>query len=60
MNQNSDFRREIYEDYSFPLRSISNDTTHLQGFDLHSLRNYVKISGNIFLLTRIILIIIFF
>jgi len=35
-------RRDTYEDYTFPLQSVSNDTAHLQGFDLHSLRNYAK------------------
>ena len=37
-----DLRRDTYEDYTFPLASVSNDTNHLQGFDLHSLRNYAK------------------
>jgi len=33
-------RRDTYEDYSFPLQSVSNDTRLLQSFELHSLRNY--------------------
>jgi len=35
-------RRDTYEDYSFPLATISNDTTHAHGFDLFSLRSYAK------------------
>ncbi|CAF1971525.1 unnamed protein product [Rotaria magnacalcarata] len=35
-------RRDTYEDYTFPLRSISNDSKSLLGFELHSLRNYAK------------------
>ncbi|CAF0760193.1 unnamed protein product [Rotaria sp. Silwood1] len=35
-------RRDTYEDYSFPLESITNDSRALQNFDLHSLRNYAK------------------
>jgi len=35
-------RRDTYEDYSFPLKSVTNDTNRLQSFDLHSLRNYAK------------------
>ncbi|CAF2893269.1 unnamed protein product [Rotaria sp. Silwood2] len=35
-------KRDTYEDYTFPLRTISNDPNDLQGFDLHSLRNYAK------------------
>jgi len=35
-------RRDTYEDYTFPLTSVSNDTNHLHGFDLFSLRNYAK------------------
>ena len=42
MSLPSDLRRDTYEDYTFPLASVSNDTNHLQGFDLHSLRNYAK------------------
>lgn len=41
-------RRDIYEDYSFPLRSVSNDSHPLQGFDLHSLRSYAKHYGATF------------
>lgn len=35
-------RRDNYEDYSFPLRSMSNDSHPMQSFDLYSLRNYGK------------------
>ncbi|CAF0839522.1 unnamed protein product [Rotaria sordida] len=35
-------RRDTYEDYSFPLDSISNNTQDRQSYDLHSLRNYAK------------------
>jgi len=35
-------RRDTYEDFTFPLDTVSNDTAHLQGFDLYSLRNYAK------------------
>ncbi|CAF1138569.1 unnamed protein product [Rotaria sordida] len=31
-----------YEDYSFPLDSISNNTQDRQSYDLHSLRTYAK------------------
>ncbi|CAF2322110.1 unnamed protein product [Rotaria sp. Silwood2] len=41
-------RRDIYEDYSFPLESILNETRALQSFDLHSLRNYAKHHEKIF------------
>ena len=40
-----DLRRDTYEDYSFPLQAVSNDTSTLQFFDLHSLRNYAKYYG---------------
>lgn len=35
-------RRDTYEDFSFPLESISNVTKRLESFDLHSLRNFAK------------------
>jgi len=41
-------RRDTYEDYSFPLQSVSNNTNSLQSFDLHSLRNYAKYYGATF------------
>ncbi len=44
---NLDLRRDTYEDYTFPLESVSNDTNHLHGFDLFSLRNYAKHYGKI-------------
>jgi len=42
---NLDLRRDTYEDYTFPLATVSNDTAHLQGFDLFSLRKYAKHYG---------------
>jgi hypothetical protein len=41
---NLDLRRDTYEDYTFPL-SVSNETTHAHGFELFSLRRYVKYYG---------------
>ncbi|CAF1267233.1 unnamed protein product [Adineta steineri] len=41
-------RRDTYEDYTFPLTTVSNNTQHLQGFDLHSLRNYAKFHQSTF------------
>ncbi|UJR24920.1 hypothetical protein I4U23_006284 [Adineta vaga] len=35
-------RRDSYEDYSFPLKSVSNNSIAPLNFDLHSLRNYAK------------------
>jgi len=35
-------RRDTYEDYTFPLTTVSNDTNNLHGFELFSLRNYAK------------------
>ncbi|CAF0766158.1 unnamed protein product [Rotaria sordida] len=35
-------RRDTYEDYTFPLTSVATDAKDVQGFDLHSLRNYAK------------------
>lgn len=42
---NLDLRRDTYEDYTFPLDAVSKVAKHLQGFDLHSLRNYAKRYG---------------
>lgn len=36
------FRRDTYEDYTFPLKALSNNKMDLHGFELHSLRNYAK------------------
>ncbi|UJR23882.1 hypothetical protein I4U23_026854 [Adineta vaga] len=35
-------RRDTYEDYTFPLKTVANFTTYPQAFDLHSLRNFAK------------------
>jgi len=35
-------RRDTYEDYTFPLSAVSNDTVNQPGFELFSLRNYAK------------------
>ncbi|CAF3442594.1 unnamed protein product [Rotaria sp. Silwood1] len=35
-------RRDTYEDYTFPLQTVQKDANDMQGFDLHSLRNYAK------------------
>jgi hypothetical protein len=41
---NLDLRRDTYEDYTFPLTTVSNDT-NAHGFELFSLRNYAKHYG---------------
>jgi hypothetical protein len=38
-------RRDTYEDYTFPLTTVSNDTINQHGFELFSLRNYAKHYG---------------
>ncbi|CAF1681970.1 unnamed protein product [Adineta ricciae] len=35
-------RRDTYEDYTFPLKTVANVTGRPQAFDLHSLRNFAK------------------
>ena len=35
-------RRDTYEDYSFPLKTVSNTSIVPLNFDLHSLQNYAK------------------
>lgn len=40
-----DLRRDTYEDYTFPLSSVTNDTFNPHGFELFSLRNYAKHYG---------------
>ncbi|CAF1117000.1 unnamed protein product [Adineta ricciae] len=35
-------RRDTYEDYSFPLKTVLNTSTVPMNFDLHSLQNYAK------------------
>jgi len=35
-------RRDTYEDYTFPLSAVSNDTVNQHGFELFSLRHYAK------------------
>ncbi len=43
--ENLDLRRDTYEDYTFPLTTVSNDTINQHGFELFSLRNYAKHYG---------------
>lgn len=42
-----DFRRETYEDYSFPLNVTADNNLGIRTFDLHGLKNYAKIEGTV-------------
>jgi len=41
-------RRDTYEDFTFPLTTVTNDTVNPHGFELFSLRNYAKHYASIF------------
>ena len=47
-----DLRRDTYEDYTFPLKTVANFTGRPQAFDLHSLRNFAKHNSKIIIVGK--------